>query len=178
MTPSKLYLIAFTVRSGSTLLCEYLSANGLGKPVEFFQYPYGVANRRIYDSVGVRPDDFQGYLRAVTEQFSPNGIFGAKLAWDHKNVLLEECRRHGLAATDVSDLFPGVQWIYLKRRDKAAQAISAWRAVQTGRWHSVEPESKAPRPEYATLVCSASSSPSWSRSRCGTTTSAGLALRR
>ncbi len=142
------YLIAFTVRSGSTLLCDYLSANGLGQPMEYFQHPFGVANRWAYDLTGAQPDDFAGYLRGLPVTCGRHGIFGAKIAWDHKNVLLDECRRHGLPAADVADLFPGVRWLHLKRRNRAAQAVSAWRAVASGRWHSVDPDSARPAPAY------------------------------
>lgn len=144
----KTYLIAFTLRNGSTLLCDYLTQNNLGRPTEYFQYPFGEANKWAYDGLGVSTDDFAGYIRELQRQCAPNDIFGAKLTWDHKNVLVEEARRLDPMIQDVEDLFPSVKWIYLKRKDKIAQAISLWRAVKTGRWHSLDPVVENTKPEY------------------------------
>lgn len=142
------YLIAFTLRNGSTLLCDYLASNGFGQPTEYFQYPFGVANRWHYDRLGVSPDDFKGYLRELFNQCADNGIFGAKLTWDHKNVLLEEAQRQDASIEDIHDIFPDLRWVYLKRQDKIAQAVSTWRAAKTGRWHSPDPVSENNQPEY------------------------------
>jgi LPS sulfotransferase NodH len=35
-----IYFVSFTFRTGTNLLCDYLSANGLGFPAECFQCPY------------------------------------------------------------------------------------------------------------------------------------------
>lgn len=141
------YLIAFTLRNGSTLLCDYLTQNGMGSPTEYFQYPFGEANRWAYQALGVPTDDFVGYLRELRAQ-APNGIFGAKLTWDHKLVLLENARRLDPKIQELEDLFPGVKWIFVQRRDKIAQAISLWRAVKTGRWHSLDPKVENAQLEY------------------------------
>ncbi len=142
------YLIAFTLRNDSTLLCEYLTQNGLGRPTEYFQYPFGEANYWAYEGLGVSTDDFEGCLRELQKQCAPNGIFGAKLTWDHKNALLEEARRHDPTVQDINDLFPDTKWVYLHRHDKIAQAVSAWRAAKTGRWHSLDPVHENNEPEY------------------------------
>ncbi len=90
----KYYMIAFTLRSGSNLLCDYLSVNGAGVPTEYFQYPYGIANRGHYDQLSVPLDDFKSYLARLLAQRSQNNFFGVKLTWDQKNVLREELHRH------------------------------------------------------------------------------------
>ena len=49
------YTIAFTIRSGSNLLCDLLSRNGAGYPTEYFQSPFGVTNKHWYEALHVRP---------------------------------------------------------------------------------------------------------------------------
>lgn len=142
------YLIAFTTRSGSTLFCEYMTANGLGRPAEYFQYPFGKQNYSVYKALGVSKRDFKGFLRELIKQCSPNGIFGAKVLWDHKNALLERVQRYNPKIRRIEDLFPDMKWIHIQRKDKVAQAISLWRAVHSGRWHSPDHPNKKPNPKY------------------------------
>lgn len=132
------YAIAFTVRSGSNFLCDCLAENGLGFPTEYFQYPFGVANRVWYDALGVSSDDFSGYLGKLIASKSRNNVFGAKLTWDHKNALLEEVQKLSPNASDLRTIFPNLKWIHLDRRDKIGQALSLGRAIQSGQWTSAE----------------------------------------
>jgi len=144
-----IYQIAFTVRSGSTLLCDYLAANGLGQPREYFQYDAsGVLAPGLLEALGVGPGDIAGYVRALLAHRSPNGVFGCKMSWHQKNALLDEARRHDAAVRSVEDLFPDVRWLYIRRRDKIGQAISIWRAIRSGRWHSTDPVVRDERPPY------------------------------
>lgn len=89
----KTLLIAFTPRCGSSFSCEQLRVNGIGEPMEYFQYPFGVANRQFYDELGVDYDDFDKFLSTLVEKRSANGIFAAKFDWDHKNVLINEIKK-------------------------------------------------------------------------------------
>lgn len=141
------YTIACTMRSGSNLLSAYLIENGLGQPSEYFQYPLGVNNRRWYEVLRVPTDDFPKFLQTLIRVRSKNSIFGTKLMWDHKNVLVEEAKKYMPSATDVQDIFPNHKFIYLFRKDKIGQAISLWRAVQTGSWSSLD-QAKQAEPEY------------------------------
>ena len=109
--PKKSYLICTTPRSGSTLLCELLTATGIaGRPDEYFQqlrstgapmtprdYLDGVAadvvppveqhedelaDRFLYDPG--RFPDFEGYLDWVVDRSTtPNGVFAAKIMWPY-----------------------------------------------------------------------------------------------
>jgi trehalose 2-sulfotransferase len=142
------YIIAFTLRSGSNLLCDYLFASGLGQPTEYFQYPYGVANRGHYTQLDVPSDDFKLYFSRLLTHRALNGYFGVKLTWDQKNVLLEEARQHFGEICGLSDLFPDTKWIYLRRRDKVAQALSLWRAIKSGQWFSSAEVTGDLYPEY------------------------------
>jgi LPS sulfotransferase NodH len=144
-----IYQIAFTVRSGSTLLCDYLAANGLGHPREYFQYDAsGVMAPGFARELGVAPGDVGGYVRALLTHRSRNGVFGCKLSWHQKNALLDEATRHDPAVRSLEDLFPGLRWIYVRRRDKIGQAVSTWRAIRSGRWHSTDTAPRDERPPY------------------------------
>ena len=145
----KTLLIAFTMRCGSNFLCEHLRANGIGNPVEYFQHPFGVANRQFYDDLGVDYGDFTGFLDALIENKSVNDIFSVKIAWDHKNALLDAIKKIDSSIDSLEDFFPGARWLFLRRHDKVAQAISLWKAQKTGVW--VAKNSSMPvkeKPEY------------------------------
>ncbi len=142
------YMIAFTMRCGSTLLCEYLTANGLGRPTEYFQYPHGVKNAWLYDALGVSKTDFKQMMQELIKQCSPNGIFGAKMLWYHKQALIEEMQKHDPHIQEIEDIFPNTRWIYMQRKDKVAQAVSLWRAEYSGRWHSPDHAHKTKKPKY------------------------------
>ena len=143
------YTIAFTIRTGSSLLCDYLTAAGLGQPSEYFQFPFGVANARHYRQLNVQPGDFVSYLRQLFAHRAQNGFFGVKLTWEHQAVLVEEARKHWDGIRGLDDLFPGNRWVYLRRRDKIGQAISGWRAMKSGKWHSSDIiAAQDAKPEY------------------------------
>ena len=145
----KTLLIAFTMRCGSNFLCEHLRANGIGNPLEYFQYPFGVANRQFYDDLGVDYGDFTGFLDALIENKSVNDIFSVKIAWGHKNAFLDAIKKIDSSIDSLEDFFPGARWLFLRRHDKVAQAISLWKAQKTGVW--VAKNSSMPvkeKPEY------------------------------
>jgi trehalose 2-sulfotransferase len=141
------YLVASTQRSGSTLLCELLKATGVaGRPEEYFQrsrvtglpdqpreYFAGVEDPAVLallppldPGTPEREFDFRAVRRAGT---TPNGVFGAKLMWSHMGDL--RCRLRGRALEDV---FGELRYIQVVRRDKVAQAVSLWTAIQTQSW--------------------------------------------
>lgn len=139
------FTIAFTIRTGSNLLCNLLARNGAGFPTEYFQKPYGVTNKFWYDKFGVEPDDFPGFVTRLLTERRQHGLFGLKLSWYQKNEMLKAIRRD--LAPDiahVSDLFHRHQWIFIRRRDKFAQAVSAWTAQQTGLWTSHHRSDESP----------------------------------
>ena len=113
---SNSYLICTTPRSGSTLLCELLTATGIaGRPDEYFQqlritgmpmtprdYLAGVASDIVpaEDHEGEleehtlfdprRFDSFREYLDWVRETATtPNGVFAAKIMWPYMAGLVD-----------------------------------------------------------------------------------------
>ena len=104
------YLVCATPRSGSTLLCEGLTATGVaGRPQEYFEavaatgrppqpqdYLAGLDDRGVLEMLGgAAPPDppphsslagigsYADHLQRVRDWgTTPNGVFGAKLMWD------------------------------------------------------------------------------------------------
>src|SRR4030095_13549598 len=56
--------------------------------------------------------------------------------------------RHDPTVRSLADLFPGCRWLYIRRRDRIGQAVSVWRAIKSGRWHSPDTATADERPPY------------------------------
>ncbi len=69
------------------------------------------------------------------------------MMWPHFVHLARAMRLGRADAPQLAALFGAARWIHVRRQDKIAQAVSFWRAKQTGRWHvyADEPE---PAPAY------------------------------
>jgi LPS sulfotransferase NodH len=129
------YLIISTPRSGSTLLCRALESTNLaGTPHEYFR-PEG----RYWAQYGARADPVTYVDRLLSERASPNGVFGAKVSWRHMLHLEAAFRalpgyRERRLPDILSELFPDLRYVRMTRGDKPRQAISFWKAYQTGAW--------------------------------------------
>lgn len=139
MTPKSAYIICTNPRSGSTLLTNVLSQTGVaGMPAEYFN-PWLRDEIVVGQKLGVKFD--HEYMEAVVRlSTSKNGIFGTKLhAFQTPFFLLKVGQHIGepvrslRTALDIE--FPNVRYIYLKRNDKNAQAVSYYRAIMTGEWY-------------------------------------------
>ncbi|MCC5986060.1 MAG: sulfotransferase [Pararhodobacter sp.] len=139
------YIICTTPRSGSTLLCELLTATGVaGAPDSFFMddvdprwaREWGLPPPASAGEPGHAAAHLAAARRAGTAQ---TGIFGARLM--HRNLvrlmaMIEQV--HPGLETDGQRLraaFGKTLCIHLSRADKLAQAVSLVRARQTGLWH-------------------------------------------
>jgi len=151
----KAYLIFATPRSGSYLLCEHLTATGrAGRPDEYLSRRW----RAHAAGRGIDPlADVHGYLRMVVDDFAgANSVFGLKLMWQHFVDLsdgLRAGRPPGGDDADLVDVLTGwcgdVRLVWIRRRDKLAQALSYWRAIQTGSWSCyAEPGSRPADERY------------------------------
>ncbi len=118
----RLYLICTLERSGSNYLCWLLRSTGLmGDPQEW----YNEKDPRYhgFDKYGI-----PFVQRLADETATGNGVFGIKL-------MLGCLGRFGIAAQwpAIRERF-SPQVIWLRRRDKLRQAISRYRANQSGHW--------------------------------------------
>ena len=155
------YLVCATPRSGSTLLCELLTATGVaGRPQEFFEALYATDQprqaREYFEGVGddavielLRPTEpgtpasaeaFEARLDdALRDGATDNGVWASKMMWGYLLDFLRRLReRPGTAdlrpAEALEALLPGLRYVHVRRQDKLAQAISLWTAVQTLAW--------------------------------------------
>jgi LPS sulfotransferase NodH len=123
--PQESYFVCATPRSGSWFLCGLLASTGVaGRPHEWFWRDTRASLERAW---GVR--DKREYLELVLAAgTTSNGVFGAKVMFG----LLP-----GL------EPFPRPRFVWMRRRDRLAQAASFARAVQTGHWHHWDPPARA-----------------------------------
>jgi LPS sulfotransferase NodH len=157
------YLVCATQRSGSTLLCELLRATDVaGVPDEYFERLRGTGlprqprqyfedpplqdiADRLPPTVAGRPEhlgEFEAWFRYVLQRATTtNGVFGAKMMWNYldefKVRMAELPGLEGLSFNEKLDaVFPRLKIIFIRRRDKVAQAVSLWRAIQTQQWRT------------------------------------------
>jgi LPS sulfotransferase NodH len=151
MTPLRSYIICCTPRCGSHLFADGLTSTGIaGYPVERFpRQPEGVkltaaqADAMVteappeswYDS-----DLDREYIRHIIETGTTgNGTFAVTVHWFQVNDAVRRIRDYLRAAGSephqiFSRAFPKLSYVWLRRRDKVAQAVSWYKAIQTGRY--------------------------------------------
>jgi LPS sulfotransferase NodH len=155
------YFVCATQRSGSTLLCELLKGTEVaGVPDEFFEglrstglarQPRQYFEEPEFADIAERlapldpgrpeePGEFAGWFSYVLQRgTTPNGVFGSKMMWnyfdDFRGRIGELPGVEGLPFTEALDtVFPQLKIIFVRRRDKVAQAVSLWKAIQTQQW--------------------------------------------
>src|SRR5271163_3248077 len=99
---ARTYSIAFSMRSGSTWLCEMLAQLGLGRPTEYFQYPY---EKNVHFQAIEEIDEI-GQLVSVLGRNSVGGIFASKMTHDHRARLEETLRRNIRDFNGIESAFP------------------------------------------------------------------------
>jgi LPS sulfotransferase NodH len=170
------YLVCATQRSGSTLLCELLKGSEVaGVPDEYFealrttglprqprQYfpdpvPADIAERLAPTEPGrpEQPGDFEGWFTYVLQRgTSRNGVFGAKMMWNYFDDFRSRVKElPGLGDITFSQaldiIFPQLRIVFVRRRNKVAQAVSLWKAIQTQQWRNEDESSRDdPSVEY------------------------------
>jgi LPS sulfotransferase NodH len=157
------YLVCSTQRSGSTLLCELLTATEVaGVPDEYFEGLRATGlprqSRQYFEDPSVahiaerlpptdpgeheRPGHFEAWFRYVLQRgTSRNGVFGAKMMWNYfDDFRARIAELPGLADLTFNDalheVFPQLRIIFVRRRDKVPQAVSLWKAIQTQQWRT------------------------------------------
>ena len=146
--PEITYLLASAPRAGSTHFSHVLWRTGcLGAPLEYLNFeplgPYGFA--------ATSPSLQQQLWRSVLRRrCSPNGVFGLKVF----PAQLEQLQQMNPPLLDdvLATVLPRDRprrIVYLRRRDRVAQAVSYARATLSGIWRK-EQEAAGPAPiEYS-----------------------------
>jgi len=125
----KTIVLVAETRTGSNYLCELMHSTGkLGNPAEYFS-PHVAFGEATTQSA--RCDVAQS--RGTT----PNGVAAVKVFAYHWKWLHKEIR--------FADAFPNRHWIWLRRRDFLAQAVSRAIALQTQAWRSDTISTSLPR---------------------------------
>jgi LPS sulfotransferase NodH len=163
------YLVCSVQRAGSWLLCHALEDTAvLGIPSEYFHR----GDEQFWRSQwGAASED--AFLLAVQrEPVTPNGVWGAKMMWNYLADAVARLRawpRLDVAA-DAADsevlaaAFPGLRYVWLRRQDKLRQAISWWRAAETGQY-ALAPGQVAAEPRISIVMRSAACSGTRRRAR-------------
>lgn len=150
------YLICATPRTGSTLLCQYLSSTEVaGRPHSYFRkqdMASWAKGWRILKENGSY--DFAEYLIAARAAASTeNGVIAIRVMWESLKeivgelaILYPNCLHRDM--TLLEEAFGRLRFIYLCRNDIVAQAISLYRAEQTGYWHTVEGQKPEQHPAF------------------------------
>jgi trehalose 2-sulfotransferase len=93
--------------------------------------------------LGNAKDDVTYLHRVIAAATTPNGVFGAKVHWEHFLNLIAKTERsplgyQGAAPASVPERlqahFPDLRYIWLVRRNAVARAISHYRVKKTNRW--------------------------------------------
>jgi len=125
--PSRLkqtYTIAFAVRTGSNQLCRLFRQHDIGKPGELFQTLPGTE---------LSPETRETWLHEIIRKNMLGEIFGSKMTHDQRARFEEFICSIGYCC-GLEALLPNHKWIWLRRRDKVAQAVSLYLAEMTGFW--------------------------------------------
>jgi LPS sulfotransferase NodH len=114
-------MIAMTPRTGSTHLCAALAqTEGVAPPAEIFNPRDWVVNSEMARrGVGL----FADYVRSFNADSGPCFFF--KTSWQDFSPF----------TAGYKQIFPNLRVIYLDRKDVIAQAVSLYRAAESGTWH-------------------------------------------
>ena len=151
--PPETYVVASTPRTGSTLLCRLLwDLDCVGAPKEYLN-PMQMRDWevRMGDSAAWRffcaclrgpavgllgqrewkPEELRRYVERIRQRrTSAGGFFGIKIHRHHFEKFFGEGK------ISLEETLAPRQWIFLRRMDRVAQAVSWSRALQSGRWAS------------------------------------------
>lgn len=143
-SPFQSYIICTTPRSGSTLLCGLLAATGrAGNPDSHFHTPSLDGWLADYDltrkTFASDHEAAAAVFAAAVKEGEAGGVFGLRMQRPSLAFFMEQAAAlFPDAQTDADRIraaFGETLYIYLRRRDKLAQAISMVKAEQTGLWH-------------------------------------------
>lgn len=134
-------------RCGSSLLTSLLESAGAGHPREYFWRDDISAFKERWGVQSARD-----YVDAVRQAgTSANGVFALKLMWVHLNDLFLYARAvsgdYESGDLDVlAAVFSSPRFVWIRRDDVIGQAVSWWKAIQSGHWWAGQEATS--EPEY------------------------------
>jgi len=150
------YLICATPRTGSSLLCGLMDSTGVaGHPESYFRRPdeQQWATRWGIVSPSDGTFSYADYVRAaIGAGRTANGVFAARIMWGTLDEVVARlaCVYPDLAGSAVALLdraFGRTRYVYLRRGDVVAQAVSLLRAEQTDVWFETAQDHQQPHQE-------------------------------
>ena len=126
---SRAYIVAATYRCGSTYLCTRLWETGvLGAPFEYLNHEHEM--RFLHARLAAHsPQDYLDKLIAC--RMSDNGVFGLKVHFPHFRAALRGC-------PGLLERLEPLKFVFIRRQDKIAQAVSLAKAYQSRAWLSLD----------------------------------------
>lgn len=118
-----LTILAFTNRSGSNLMADYLRQtrkySGFSEALNWDEVKLAKSKADI--------TSFPDYISSLVDRAPAHALWGVKASWDQMAML---------SRTNIYSMFPSVRVVHVVRNDLLAQAVSHWIAHQTGKWTS------------------------------------------
>ncbi len=148
MTPRRALVVCATPRSGSTLLCALLASSGTGGRPESW---YRAEDRAEYEADwGVSSQDAGDFLAsAIRAGSDDSGTFGLRIKAQSLALMLAELRGLVGPLPDralMERAFGPCAYVFIRRQDDVAQAVSRLKAEVSQVWHRDGTET-APRGE-------------------------------
>jgi trehalose 2-sulfotransferase len=137
------YVICATPRTGSSLLCGLLDSTGVaGHPESWFRRqgePEYAARWGIADASDGTFSYADYFRAAIAAGSTANGVFAARIMWETMDEVITNLAplypdHAGTAVGLLGVAFGRTRFVYLRRGDVVAQAVSLLRAEQTGVW--------------------------------------------
>ncbi len=159
LRPLRSYMICTTMRSGSTMLASGLRETGVaGLPDEYFAPPVRLPQAQVFEMEPARYRELldehrrthpaERVLRNIIEAgTTDNGVFGVKIHFqrpfsDFHNAVevLQACFDDNLASPHelFCRAFPRLSYIWLRRSDRVAQAVSMFKAIRSSEFVRVD----------------------------------------
>lgn len=167
MRHQRSYIICTTMRSGSTMLASGLRETGVaGRPDEYFAPPVRLPQAEVFEMAPVRYRELleahrrthpaEQVLRGIVEAgTTDNGVFGVKIHFqrpfsDFHNAVEVLQALYGDRQASPHELFgrafPRLSYLWLRRSDRVAQAVSLYRAIRSSEFVRVEGSNDPIRP--------------------------------
>ena len=136
MKPAVSYIICSVQRSGTHLLCSILRSTGVaGRPGEYFF----CKRSETWEQRWATPSRAAYLERVLRQATTPNGVFGFVIMWSYFERMIRMLHEiPDYQHTDRSEVLPAVfnrpKYLWMRRRDRARQAVSWTIASQTKIW--------------------------------------------
>lgn len=146
--PKKVLIICFTPRSGSSLLTELVAQTGLlGRAGEYLNPAF------IPNILKVSPasNPLEYLVRILNHTKSENEVSSIEVTWFHLTLFFKSLAINPMLHRMPWPLDISSHFIYLNRENFVAQAISLYKATETGLFHTTQLGQEQQNTEYPKL---------------------------